>query len=109
MISPENLEPSIIKTLRNSGYRATPQRIAISKYVLRNQEHPTAQKAYLEVKKMHPTVSLATIYTTIRILKETGLILELNLPQGHINETVQSPKPKYILATRYLLALENNL
>jgi Fur family peroxide stress response transcriptional regulator len=82
MISPENLEPSIIKTLRNSGYRATPQRIAISKYVLRNQEHPTAQKAYLEVKKMHPTVSLATIYTTIRILKETGLILELNLPQG---------------------------
>jgi Fur family transcriptional regulator, peroxide stress response regulator len=82
MINLENLESSIINTFRNSGYRATPQRIAISRYILRNHEHPTAQNAYLEVKKMHPTVSLATIYTTIKILKETGLILELNLPQG---------------------------
>jgi Fur family transcriptional regulator, peroxide stress response regulator len=82
MISDGNLESSIIKTFRNSGYRATPQRIAISRYILRNHEHPTAQKAYFEVKKVHPTVSLATIYTTFKILKETGLIRELNLPQG---------------------------
>jgi len=82
MISAENLQSSIIKTFRNSGYRATPQRIAISRYILGNHEHPTAQKAYFEVKKIHPTVSLATIYTTLKILKETGLILELNLPQG---------------------------
>ena len=82
MINPENLESTIIKTFRNCGYRATPQRIAISKYILRNHEHPTAQKAYQEVKKTYPTVSLATIYTTIRILRDTGLILELNMPQG---------------------------
>lgn len=80
MIDPENLESTIIRTFRSSGYRATPQRIAIGKYILRNHEHPTAQKAYLEVKKMYPTVSLATIYTTIKILKDTGLIRELNLP-----------------------------
>ena len=78
----EDLDSSIIKTFRNSGYRATPQRIAISRYMLSNHEHPTAQKTYLEVKKTHPTVSLATIYNTIKILKETGLILELNLDQG---------------------------
>jgi Fur family peroxide stress response transcriptional regulator len=82
MINPENLESSIINTFRNSGYRATPQRIAIGRYILCNHEHPTAQKVYLEVKKMHPTVSLATIYTTIKILEETDLIQELNLPQG---------------------------
>ena len=82
MISLENLESSIIKTFRNSGYRATPQRIAISKYILSSQQHPTAQKTYLEVKKEHPTVSLATIYTTIKILKDSGLIQELNMPQG---------------------------
>jgi Fur family peroxide stress response transcriptional regulator len=82
MISAENLESSIIKTFRNSGYRATPQRIAISRYILHNHEHPTAQEAYLEVKKRYPTVSLATIYATIKILKGSGLIKELNLPQG---------------------------
>jgi Fur family peroxide stress response transcriptional regulator len=82
MISSENLASSIIKTFRNSGYRATSQRIAISKYILSSQQHPTAQKTYLEVKKEHPTVSLATIYTTIKILKDSGLIQELNMPQG---------------------------
>lgn len=82
MISPEAMESTIIRTFRNSGYRATPQRIAISKYILRNHEHPTAQKTYQEVKKTNPTVSLATIYTTIKILKDTGLIKELNLPQS---------------------------
>jgi Fur family peroxide stress response transcriptional regulator len=82
MISPENLDSSIINIFRNSGYKATPQRIAIGRYILSNHEHPTAQKAYLEVKKMYPTVSLATVYNTIKILKESGLILELNMPQG---------------------------
>ncbi len=82
VINLDNLESTIIKTFRNSGYRATPQRIAISKFMLDNHEHPTAQKAYIEVKKTHPTVSLATIYTTIKILKDTGLILELNMPKG---------------------------
>ena len=82
MISADSLESTIIKTFRNSGYRATPQRIAISRYILHNHEHPTAQKTYQEVKKSHPTVSLATIYTTIKILKKTGLICELNLPQS---------------------------
>jgi Fur family transcriptional regulator, peroxide stress response regulator len=82
MIRSEDLESTIIKTFRSSGYRATPQRIAISRYVLHSHEHPTAQKAYLEVKKMHPTVSLATIYATIKILKETGLIKELTLHPG---------------------------
>ncbi len=78
----EDLEATIIKTFRNSGRRATPQRIAISRYILSNNNHPTAKKTYLEVRKSHPTVSLATVYNTIKILKETGLILELNLPQG---------------------------
>jgi Fur family peroxide stress response transcriptional regulator len=78
----DDLEPSIIKTFRNSGYKATPQRIAISRYILSSDEHPTAQKVYLEIKKTHPTVSLATIYRTIKILKDAGLILELNMHQG---------------------------
>lgn len=77
-----DLESSIIKTFRNSGYRATPQRIAISRYILSSHEHPTAQKVYGEVKKDHPTVSLATIYTTIKVLKEMGMIQELNHPQS---------------------------
>lgn len=75
----QDLDPLIIKALRGKGYKATPQRIAIGQFVLNNHTHPTAQKIYIEVKKVYPTVSLATVYKTVQILKEVGLIQELNL------------------------------
>jgi Fur family peroxide stress response transcriptional regulator len=77
----KELDSSIIKAFRERGYKATPQRIAISRFVLHNHTHPTAQRIYGEVKKVYPTVSLATIYKTIQILEEVGLIQELNLPK----------------------------
>jgi Fur family peroxide stress response transcriptional regulator len=36
-------------------------------------------REFSEVNKVYPTVSLATIYKTVQILKEAGLIQELNL------------------------------
>ena len=77
----QDSDSSIIKALREKGYKATPQRIAISRFVLHSHNHPTAQRIYSEVKKVYPTVSLATIYKTIQILEEVGLIQELNLPK----------------------------
>ncbi len=82
MINSKDLDPLIIKAFRKKGYKATPQRIAISRFVLHSHEHPNAQKIYNEVRKVYPTVSLATIYTTVQILKEVGLVQELNLSTG---------------------------
>jgi Fur family peroxide stress response transcriptional regulator len=75
-------DASIIETLRKKGYKATPQRIAICRFALRSRDHPNAQRIYDEVKKIHPTVSLATVYKTLRILTEQGLIQELDLPES---------------------------
>ena len=72
----------IIDTLRKNGYKATTQRIAICRFALHSRDHPTAQRIYNEVRKMHPTVSLATVYKTVQILTEHGLIQELDLPQS---------------------------
>jgi Fur family peroxide stress response transcriptional regulator len=71
-------ENIIVQALRNKGYKATPQRVTISKTVLCSREHPSVQRIYKEVKKTHPTVSLATVYQTLRILKESSLVQELN-------------------------------
>jgi Fur family peroxide stress response transcriptional regulator len=78
----QKADASIIGALRSKGYKATPQRIAICKTALENRTHPTVQQIYREVKKTHPTVSLATVYKTLGILKESGLIQELNFPAG---------------------------
>jgi Fur family peroxide stress response transcriptional regulator len=72
----------IIEAFRKKGYKATPQRIAICRFALRNREHPSAQRVYGEVRALFPTVSLATVYKTLRTLSELGLIQELSFPQG---------------------------
>jgi len=72
----------IIDALRSRGYRATSQRIAISRFALRSRDHPSAQRIYREVKEVHPTVSLATVYKTVHVLKELGLVQELAFPHG---------------------------
>lgn len=82
MGSSEKSDASIIKALRGKGYRATPQRIAISRFTLSSKDHPTAQTIYSEVRKVYPTVSLATVYKTIQILKGAGLLQEMNSPKG---------------------------
>jgi Fur family peroxide stress response transcriptional regulator len=75
-------DASVIEALRRKGYRATPQRIAICRFALRSRDHPTAQQIYKEVKRVHKTVSLATVYKTLQILTENGLIQELDFPEG---------------------------
>jgi len=75
-------DASTIEALRRKGYKATPQRIAICRIALNSREHPSAQQVYDEVKKIHPTVSLATVYKTMEVLRHLNLVQELNFPEG---------------------------
>jgi len=75
-------EASAIEALRSKGYRATPQRIAICRITLNSRDHPSAQAVYKEVRKIHPTVSLATVYKTLEVLRDLDLVQELNFPKG---------------------------
>jgi Fur family peroxide stress response transcriptional regulator len=67
----------IINALRRKGYKATSQRVSICRFALSSREHPNAKRIYMEVKKEHPTVSLATVYKTLQVLKELRLVQEL--------------------------------
>ena len=82
MIRSQKSDASIIEILRKKGYKATTQRIAVCRFALRSRDHPTAQRIYDEVKRVHPTVSLATVYKTLQILTEHGLVQELDFPEG---------------------------
>lgn len=50
-------EASITNALPKKSYRATPQRIAISRFAISNRDHPTAREIYGEVREAPPTVS----------------------------------------------------
>ena len=79
---PSLSDSTIVNALRRKGYKATPQRIAISRFVLRNRNHPTVQEVYNEVRQTYPTVSLATVYKTLNFLSELGLVQELPFLHG---------------------------
>jgi Fur family peroxide stress response transcriptional regulator len=70
-------DQQLIKKLRSKGYKVTPQRLAICKLLLSSKNHPSADQIYQEVKKSYPTISLATVYFTLDLLKDLGLVQEL--------------------------------
>lgn len=67
----------LIAKLRESGAKVTPQRLAICEIILSSKEHPTADQIFEKVKKTHPTISLATVYQTLHLLSQFGMLQEL--------------------------------
>jgi Fur family peroxide stress response transcriptional regulator len=67
---------------RNIGLKLTPQRIAILDYLEGNKQHPSAEDIYRAVKRRFPTMSFATVYTTLSALKSKGSVLELTIDGG---------------------------
>lgn len=84
----------IISRYKGKGFKLTPQRIAILKFLEGNTSHPTADDIYTEIKKKHPTVSFATVYNTIEALRERGEILEITIDpeRKHFDP---NPKPHH--------------
>jgi Fur family peroxide stress response transcriptional regulator len=72
----------LIARLREKGFRVTPQRLAICEYILSSKEHPTVDQVYHAVRKEHPTLSLATVYQTLHLLAEVGMLQELGFSDG---------------------------
>jgi Fur family peroxide stress response transcriptional regulator len=62
------------QALRAAGYRITGQRKAIVDYLVSTPDHPGAYRIFEEVKKVHPRLSLATVYNTLHVLTMNGLI-----------------------------------
>ena len=55
----------------------TRQREVVLQVVNEAEHHPTAAEVFEQAKKRLPTISFATVYNSLRHLKEAGLILEI--------------------------------
>lgn len=64
--------------LRGSGYRLTPQRELILKAV-RRLGHATPDEVFAEVRTTSSAVNLSTVYRTLEVLEELGLIRHAHL------------------------------
>ena len=69
----------ITTLLRDKGYKVTPQRLAIYNVLSHTKAHPSAEMIFNQLQPVYPTMSLATVYKTIEILKEIGMVQVLNV------------------------------
>lgn len=74
----------VIEDLRAHGIAPTPQRIAVGEFVLRTHEHPTADTVWERVRERMPTVSRATVYNTLNLFVEKGLLRTQVLKEGTV-------------------------
>lgn len=75
--------------LREHGILPSAQRLAVADYILLTDTHPTADAVWAKVKQRFPTLSRATVYNTLHLFVEKGLLRELALAEGAV---VYDPK-----------------
>ena len=71
-----------ISRLRECGYKLTPQREAIWDAMLGVSGHVTPQQLYEVISEIHPEIGLVTVYRTLAIFEEIGLICEIDCGDG---------------------------
>jgi Fur family transcriptional regulator, peroxide stress response regulator len=67
--------PEVLLLMR-AGLRLTVQRLAIAREVVA-RGHPTVGEVYETIHRQYPTVGVATVYATLNILAERGLVRPL--------------------------------
>ena len=78
-------EESFIKILKSKGLKVTNQRKTVLKALSsKPDQHLTAEEIYELVRVDIPEIGIATIYRTIQLLCELGLIDKLNLDDGYV-------------------------
>ena len=63
--------------------KLTPQRLAVYQYLKSTTEPPSAETIYNGLQATYPTMSLATVYKSLKTLVDVNLVQELNLGEGN--------------------------
>jgi Fur family ferric uptake transcriptional regulator len=68
--------------LKGCGHRLTVPRQAILDVLSNTQEHPSAEDIYLSVHKIYPSIGLTTVYRTLELLVQNGLVFKFDFGDG---------------------------
>jgi len=79
-----NQPGDIVKRLSEKGYRMTPQRLMIVSAIESSDGHISAEEIYAKVVAKYPHVNISTVYRTLELLKELGLVTETNFGEGRV-------------------------
>jgi Fur family peroxide stress response transcriptional regulator len=87
----------LLSALTEHDYRLTPQRVELVRLIAVSEGHPSAAQLYQKIKVRFPTMSHATVYKTLSLLKELGQVLEIDLrDDSHYDGNRPDPHPHLI-------------
>lgn len=70
--------------LRSRGIQPSAQRVAVAEYLLETTDHPSAEEVWARVRAKFPMISRATVYNTVNLFAEKGLVKPLVLTEGRV-------------------------
>ena len=65
---------TIEKKCLEKGVKLTDQRKIIAKVMTDSNDHPNVDELYRRVSKIDPKISIATIYRTVKLFEEAGIL-----------------------------------
>ena len=81
-------EQKIVEIFKERNFRATPQRIAVYKYLREHPTHPDVDEIYKAVLADNPAFSRTTVYNSLQALEKEGLIQSVKIDSGKITTAI---------------------
>ena len=91
---------TIKETLKSRGLRVTPQRFAVYANLLSRSDHPTVEQILADLNQNFPVSSQATIYTSLQVLRDVGLVQEVLLEEGVSRYDANMKKHHHFLCSK---------
>jgi len=85
----------LAESLQTSGRRVTRQRRLVMQVLQDNPGHLEAEAVYALAKASDPNISLPTVYRTLAVLKEMGLVEDHTLGEDHAHFEAVPETPHY--------------
>ena len=93
-------EKEVYEYLTAHGVKASVQRVAVMQYLLQQMGHPTVDEIYQALVDHIPTLSKTTVYNTLRLLMEHGVVRMLTIDGKNANfDGVTEPHAHFLCHT----------
>jgi len=74
--------PSLLQRCEARGLRLTEQRRVIARVIESADDHPDVEALHVRAVALDPRISIATVYRTVKLFEEAGLLERLEFGDG---------------------------